>query len=496
MNARFSTPSYSVLSTQHTLVVSDLHLSEAEPAHQKNPLWKRFKRPKLFIDRHFQSFLRHIPKLTQDRIELVLAGDIFDFDSVMKLSERLKTSWLERLRGLHSEESKSHFKINTILDDHPVWVESMREFLQGGHSLIFIIGNHDIELHWPSIQTAILNRICSTDEQRARVRFCEWFYISNGDTLIEHGNQYDAYCMTNNPIHPMIRKTGKNYVRLPFGNIAGKFILNGIGLMNPHVDSSFIKQSFREYVIFFYKYVLRTQPFLIWTWFWGAMVTLLISLTDGLLPSMKDPLTAPQRVADIAERANGSPMLVWSLRELHAHPAIYNPIKILRELWLDRALLLGAIVFGSFQIFSMINVFINISILWFIFGVVALFPLFMFYARSIEPEVHATQNHSIKMAPIAARTAGVTRTIQGHLHHEIHTQFEEIEYINTGTWSPAYCDVECTKPYGRKCFAWIRPDAKSIIRIASLFEWTEQGPIQIVKEAAPPHPSQFDSSQK
>jgi hypothetical protein len=41
--------------------------------------------------------------------------------------------------------------------------------------------------------------------------------------------------------------------------------------------------------------------------------------------------------------------MVWSSRELHVHPAIYNPFKILRELWLDRALILGLIFVLSFQ---------------------------------------------------------------------------------------------------------------------------------------------------
>ena len=48
------------------------------------------------------------------------------------------------------------------------------------------------------------------------------------------------------------------------------------------------------------------------------------------------------------------------------------------------------------------------------------------------------------------------------------------ELINTGTWSPAFEDVEYTRPFGRKCFAWIRPDGDGP-RIAELLEWTDPG---------------------
>src|SRR5205085_963291 len=142
-----------------------------------------------------------------------------------------KVNWLERIRGLASEENKSRFKMKVILDAHPIWVESLRNFVAAGNRLVFIIGNHDLELHWPSLQQDLLERLNVTEAQIDQVRFCEWFYISNQDTLIEHGNQYDAYCLCSNPVHPLIKKGSKILVRLPFGNLAGRYMINGMGLM-------------------------------------------------------------------------------------------------------------------------------------------------------------------------------------------------------------------------------------------------------------------------
>lgn len=467
---------------ENTIIVSDIHLADAEPPHPSNPLWKRFKRPELFIDSHFRSFLLSIRaslKNTSSPIELVLNGDTFDFDSVMKLPEKMHLTWLEKKRGLNSEEQKSRFKIRTILNDHPIWVQAMRDFISEGHRVIFVFGNHDIELHWPSVQQELLDHLCANLESRERIRFCEWFYISNRDTLIEHGNQYDAYSLCANPINPLIRKGSKVFVRIPFGNLAGKYMLNGMGLMNPHADSSFIKSTVWEYMIFYYRYIMKTQPLILFTWFWSATVTLIHSVSEGLLPAMTDPLTVDSRIEGISARANATTRMIWGLRELHAHPAIFRPWEILKELWLDRAFILILMLFVSFQFFSVATFFTRPSYLWFLVPLTALMPVFIFYSRSVQSQVAATLSAAQRNARLAARITRVSRVVHGHTHLETHDWIsgpnENIEYLNTGTWSPAFEDVECTRPYGKKCFAWLRPSrtGPGNEREAVLMEWNQ-----------------------
>ena len=142
--------------------------------------------------------------------------------------------------------------------------------------------------------------------------FTEWFYLSGGDTLFEHGNKYDAYSLCANPIHPTIRKNRHELMRLPFGNLANKFMMNGMGYFNPHVQSRYI-MTFAEYVRFFFTKIVRSQPMLVWTWFWGALVTLIYSIHEGLLPSNRDPLTVEDRVEAVAARPRpprGGPAVV------------------------------------------------------------------------------------------------------------------------------------------------------------------------------------------
>jgi hypothetical protein len=110
-------------------------------------------------------------------------------------------------------------------------------------------------------------------------------------------------------------------------------------------------------------------------------------------------------------------------------------------------------------------------------------PAVIFYAQSVTSDVGRVQKAALKRAPVAAKIAGANRVIHGHTHKEGHIQYKGIEVLNNGTWSPAYHDVECTQPYGRKCFTWIRPkdhDAaeagnENTGRTSTLYEWKDPG---------------------
>jgi UDP-2,3-diacylglucosamine pyrophosphatase LpxH len=456
----------------HTIIVSDLHLSDAEAADPNRPLWKKFRRKEYFIDQPFQDFLRFMESETgKEPIELVLNGDIFDFDSVMSIPENPEyhiKSYEKRL-GLNAMEEKSVFKIKTIMEDHSIWTTALSQFIQHGHQVVFVIGNHDIELNWVSVQEMVIKQLKLPEELKGNVRFCEWFYISQGDTLIEHGHQYDPYCMALNPINPVIKKNGKFKIRLPFGNLANRFMINNMGLKNPHCDSSFVKSTW-EFVVFFFEYEVRTQPFMGITWFLGAMRTLIYSIGEGLLPALKDPLTFDDRLKNIARKSNSTPQMVLTLKENHAHPAVMRPLMILRELWLDRAFLIFAILAGSWQIFTTSMIFADLSLWWFMIPIAIATPFFLYYAHGISSNVHANQNLALDHSPLSAQACQVSRIVMGHTHNERHLKLKDSEYLNTGTWSPIFEDLECSNMHGNKLFVWINPNKE---REAALYSWDE-----------------------
>src|SRR5690606_21726956 len=148
------------------------HLTDAEPHDPKRPLWKEFKKEQHFFDNSFAAFLDHIKKKSGNiPIELVLNGDIFDYDSVMSLPEsnEMKISHTEKITGLDSQEEKSLYKTKIILKQHFIFINALKTFIKDGHKVIFIIGNHDIEFYWPSTQKEIISSLTETREEESRV---------------------------------------------------------------------------------------------------------------------------------------------------------------------------------------------------------------------------------------------------------------------------------------------------------------------------------------
>lgn len=458
---------------KYTAIISDLHLCEAEPVNPKFPLWKKYKTRQFFYDDVFENFLNHIIEKSEGhKVELILNGDIFDFDSVMIMPEQpaFRIHWLEHKRGLYPRPERSKHKIQVILKHHHKWVRALSEFIQKGHRVIFVIGNHDLELHFPEVQEEILNSLALSKEDQNRVRFCEWFYISNQDTLIEHGNQYDAYCACEDPISPFLRGYNFKSLRLPFGNLACRYILNGMGFFNPHVESNFI-MTLREYVRFFFKYIWKAQPLLIWDWFFGSLMTLFVSLRDKLLVATKDPLKIEDKVNNIAYKSNASPRMVRELKELFVEPATSNPFLIARELWLDRAFFILISFLLIFQIMILVKQFYDASFFWAFIPLFLLLPFFLFYSRSVTSLVSSFKEPDEKVLSTASAITNVKRIIYGHTHHIRHEMIGAVEHLNSGCWSPAFLDVECTKALDQKTFVWLKPDLVSG-RKAELFVFT------------------------
>jgi len=478
----------------HTFVVSDMHLTEAEAPAPARPLWMAYKRREFFIDGDFAAFLEHIEAKANGPIELLLNGDIFDFDSVTAVpSKDRHVDWLERARGLDSEEWKSQFKMTRIIEDHPRWFEALGRFLAKGHRAVFVIGNHDVELYWPSVQRMVCDALdaqCPSnlgeEQDDDVVVFCNWFYLSGGDTYISHGHQYDPNCVVRDPINPLIKVRGQPRVRIPFGDLAARYMLNGMGYFNPHQSENYI-MSATAYVRFFFRYMLRTQPLLIWTWFWGAYATLWISLRSHWCDPMRDPLLVDEKVRSIAVRSQATPSMVRKLNALHVPSATNNPFRIARELWLDRAFFLLAALFLAWLLVLHINIALPISPLWvFVPALIFMLP-YLAYASSVRPTVFQMPLLTEERADLIFKITGARRVVFGHTHEPKCEQVGPMTFYNDGFWSRAFADPECTIRLGEQTFVWIQPGPEGSGRTAALCEWkpSEEAPMRsLCTEAA------------
>lgn len=453
-----------------TVVVSDMHLSDEEPVNPKRPLWKAYKHRRWFFDEDFARLLDHVVHEARGPVELVLNGDTFDFNNITQLPERPEgeVGWLARRRGLGAEEWMSAFKMRCIVRDHPDWFAALSRFIELGHRAVFIVGNHDAELHWPRVQALVREALGATGPRAEQVTFCAWFYLSGDDTYVSHGNQYDPYCVLPNPVDPLIEVRRRPRMRLPFGDLAQRYMLNGMGYFNPHATSNFIMTG-RQYAVFFFRHLLLTQPLLLWTWFWGAMATLLVSLNEFIRPAMRDPLYVDEKTADLARNANATPSMVRKLHALQVPSACTSPLMVLRELWLDRGLLALGVVLLAWQIVLMVNLVVPASPLWVFVPVAVMSPAVYVYAARVSSGVFKAPLLTEERAELIHRITGASRVVFGHIHVPEERQVGPVRYINGGFWSPAFSDPACSLRIGTQTFVWIRPGPPG--RSAALHEW-------------------------
>jgi len=261
--------------------------------------------------------------------------------------------------------------------------------------------------------------------------------------------------------------------------LAASYMLNGMGYFNPHQSQNYIMSAV-SYLRFFFRYMLRTQPLLIWTWFWGAYATLWISLRTHWAPAMRDPMLVDDKVRSIATRAQATPSMVRKLNVLHVPSATNNPFRIARELWLDRAFFLLIALFLAWQVVLHINIAWPISPLWvFVPALIFMLP-YAAYASSVRSTVFETPLLTPELAVLIFKITGARRVIFGHTHQPKCEQVGPITLYNAGFWSQAFADPECTSRLGEQTFVWVRPGGDGSGRVAELCEWNaaEETPVR------------------
>lgn len=125
----------------------------------------------------------------------------------------------ERRYGFLPTPEKSADKVTVIYQGHPLFFRALAWFVGRGHRLVFVRGNHDLELYWPAVQERIRECIahqlraelgipadqplpCNLDQQ---VDFSPgWFYYRQGLFYAEHGKQYEPLDAVPNPIRPVM----------------------------------------------------------------------------------------------------------------------------------------------------------------------------------------------------------------------------------------------------------------------------------------------------
>jgi len=161
------------------------------------------------------------------RAPAVETADAFRVAGVQDLppvrADRRRDEDFERRYGFLPTPEKSAAKLDAIYRGHPLFFRALAWFIGRGHRVVFLRGNHDLELCWPQVQERLREWVAReypaafgydeghplAADLEERIDFRPgWFYYRPGIFYAEHGCQYDVLNASPNPIHPLMPGNG------------------------------------------------------------------------------------------------------------------------------------------------------------------------------------------------------------------------------------------------------------------------------------------------
>lgn len=200
-------------------IVSDLHLGAGDYLDDFNQ------------DDAFIAFMGLAGK--PRNTELVINGDFIDFVAV-----NLDKTSVRPFSRLGCTETESLAKLERVLETHDGFFSSLRRFMEEGHRVVLVPGNHDADLFWPRVRDRLLEELGGPDSDHFHFESSGIYRV--GSLYIEHGNQYYADSVFENFTHPFLRdpKTGELRLERSWGNCFLEYFSNGMmSERNPFINN-------------------------------------------------------------------------------------------------------------------------------------------------------------------------------------------------------------------------------------------------------------------
>lgn len=424
--------------TRRYLFVSDLHLCDIEN-HPDG--WKEYKHERFTFDGEVAELVERFTDQgdPDDERTLVLNGDIIDFDLVTAVPEEppWPVSARERRHGMRATEAKSTWKLQHVLADHPQFVATLVRFIARGHQIVYVIGNHDPEFHFPGVREAFVTALADSARQqdlvfdRELVRFEPWFYYVPGEVYAEHGQQYDYYNSFRYVLSPIVATDDPPTIALPMGNLSNRQLMSQMGFFNPH-GGDFILNVFR-YLMHWVKHYAFTRRSLVFAWFFGS-IRVLAQLLRTKEKLLRHPPDNQQLMSELATRLELPLQTLQKLDELKRPPITNRVYRMVREFWIDRLTLALLMTGGTIALaLSPIPLWIKLMVPLSSFPL--LFLIYEWFAHgetifSIEREIHTYAYRIAQILPVKVVAFGHTHVPQ------LLPLFSGVCYVNTGTWAP------------------------------------------------------------
>ncbi|HEX6291417.1 MAG TPA: hypothetical protein VFZ66_19695 [Herpetosiphonaceae bacterium] len=226
------------------VIVSDFHMSSGY--NQRTGTFSRNE--DFFYDAAFERFIDKLiaqAQREQRGWRLVILGDFVDFLQV------------ERPRNHDNITSSADTvsKLEEIARGHVRIFASLARFIDAGHVVDLVIGNHDIEFIWPDVQARFKQLIAQharADDAAAQITVHPWIFYVPGVLYAEHGQQYDIYNSFATLLQPML-PSNPALIEMPLGSFFVLYLFNHLERLDPFADN--VKPATR-----YLSWAIRTHP--------------------------------------------------------------------------------------------------------------------------------------------------------------------------------------------------------------------------------------------
>jgi UDP-2,3-diacylglucosamine pyrophosphatase LpxH len=432
---------------KNILVISDLHLGEDLRPQASGVSYLRHL---VKLERELEAFLQHY---TTERRGgrpwcLVVNGDMVDFMSIMILPDENEAQHEsddaeDRRYGLGFGERQSQKKLEKVIVRHRGVFGRLAEFVAAGNELVIVIGNHDVEFHYPTVQRTLVEWLVglavgagAPDEAKAefarRITFCPWFYYREDLIYVEHGHQYDEYCSFDYLLHPIAEeKRGgkKSRIALSVAHAGMRYFANQLPDYDPHTAEhwSFLNytkwawaQGLRGAIRIFYIYGL-----LVW-----RLVELWYSLVDRRADSERRAVHQ-QRLGELSKAWQIAEEKLVALDALRREPVTKRLWKLLGALFLDRVLL-GAVALTLATVLAL-----QLRGVWRLVGAFGAVMAFAVVNQILNKLRLTPPSDRLRAAPeLIRRLVRAPFIVFGHSHAPERVALDGgVTYFNTGTWA-------------------------------------------------------------
>jgi len=434
-------------SASNLLVVSDLHLGgavrlkydEANPDITPTVPFGALRRAAR-LDRELSRFIhyyRHNAAPDGAPWTLVFNGDIFDFlhmdvhplesDSGGVMNEE------ERIYGLAFDAQRAAFKLEVMARLHQRSLSALTEFVHHGNALVFVVGNHDVDLWFGEVREKLVEHLASgapdPEDVRSRIRFEPWFYYEKDAAYVEHGHRFDPYATFPDPLKPLSADQG-NLLAPNFGHFGLRYFCNRVRSFPVH-DLDHLKfmdvmRWIRDHPPW---YVLRAAvQFAAFVYVYAKA-----ALRDRFHREQKGGKGRAKRRKRIRKFANRSGL---PLNRVLALDRLRRPHVGATLTRLAQALLLDLI---GITIGTVVGI---IAVFWYwdglmawglAIGVFVLGLLIERWAAQTRPAIDIHPIHE-RMARRIGRLTGVQVVIFGHTHVPVLQRVGNTHWLNPGSW--------------------------------------------------------------